>query len=539
MAKKLIQLLQLNKIFKDQSGSMTFFIMMMFTTMIGVAGIAIDIARFEASRTEIQSHLDNATLAAASLRQTDTPANVVDDYMTTAGLNALYTVVVTNEISTVTHRLVEASASITIDTYFMKMFGVDDLDLIVLSSAEENVPHVEVSLVLDISGSMGDDGRLEYLIPAAKDFVTQMLAANDATDPNRVSISLIPYNMHVNAGETLFKTAFGVGNVDHDESYCVEWDESAFDDLDFSKYEMQQGVSTSYYNYKTINGDLYYDYYSYGELSDPYCSKGEYAQVLPFSSSVTALHDRIDNLVAFGNTSLDIGVKMGAALLDPSSRDVITHLTTLWQTDEDSGEILVDEFGEYIPLEGETQAVNPGFAGSPVDYDDEITLKVLVMMTDGENTTEYRIKDSKRGSGNSGVYVKKTDNDVFCFSRNATRRSRAVYCSTSTYDQLGWSDMWPRTPLHTYLSKKGGRSSTYRDTIYSSTKNTRMQNVCAELHKQDVIIFAISYDATDDGIEELSDCVVDTAFLKLATTATIDNVFSEIGGVIEKLKLVQ
>ena len=48
MAKKLIQLLKPHKVFKDQSGSMTFFVAIMFTTMIGVAGIAIDIARLEA-----------------------------------------------------------------------------------------------------------------------------------------------------------------------------------------------------------------------------------------------------------------------------------------------------------------------------------------------------------------------------------------------------------------------------------------------------------------------------------------------------------
>jgi len=393
MAKKLIQLLKLNRMLKDQSGSMTFFIAMLFTTMIGVAGIAIDIARFEASRTEIQSHLDNATLAAASLRQTVTPSAVVEDYMSTAGLDAVYDVQVTNEVATITYRRVEATATITLDTYFMKIFGVDDLGLVVQSSAEERVPHVEVSLVLDISGSM-NGSRLNSLIPAAQEFVDTLLDANDVTNENRVSISLIPYNMQVNAGEKLFTQVYGT--PDHDGSYCAEWSSDAFDELGFSTAEMDQAVHMGYTNTS---------YYTYGYLNQPYCRDEDDGQILPFSFDADELKLQIGNLTARGNTSIDIGVKWGAALLDPSARSVVDSLATEWQIDADTGEFDTDPVTGAI-IKTDRQAVDPGFIGRPVDYDDDVTLKVLVVMTDGENTTEYRVKSSKRGTGNSGVYYK-------------------------------------------------------------------------------------------------------------------------------------
>jgi hypothetical protein len=537
MAKKLIQLLKLDKAFKDQSGSMTFFVLMLFTTMIGVAGIAIDIARFEARRTEIQSNLDNCTLSAASLRKTASPREVVVDCMETASLHANYTVVATNEVFTITHRKVTATGEVSLDTYFMRLFGVDDLDLHVTSVAEERVPHVEVSLVLDISGSM-DGSRMNSLVPAAQEFVDTLLAANDEDNPNRVSISLIPYNMQVNGGEALFKEFYGT--PEHDYSHCVEWDaqttygvdsdgfsvvvgaaDDPFSDLSFGDVDdgyMQQAIHMGYKNSSN---------YTYGYLNQPYCRDEADAQILPFSRDANALKAQINNLAARGNTSIDIGVKWGAALLDPSSRDAITELTTLWQSDDTTGDLFVNEDGEYVAED--RQAVDPGFAGRPVDYTDEVTLKVLVVMTDGQNTTEYRVKNSKRGSGNSGVYHK-ASTDSYSFS----------YQDGSGWTQLGWTEMWGKVPLHTYNYYKGGSWTNYWTYDNGNTvKNQNLSRICGTAREAGIVIFSIAYSASDDGKDALKDCAGNEAFYKEASTSSISAVFAEIGGVIEKLKLVQ
>lgn len=548
MAKKLIQLLKLNRAFEDQSGSMTFFVVMLFTTMIGVAGIAIDIARFEARRTEIQANLDNCTLTAASLRKTNSPREVVIDCMETANMHANYTVVATNNAYSITHRKVTATGEISLDTYFMKIFGVDDLDLHVSSVAEERVPHVEVSLVLDISGSM-DGSRLDSLVPAAQDFVDILLAGNDETNPNRVSISLIPYNMQVNAGETLFTEFYGT--PDHDYSYCVEWsptttdgwgtDVDPFSELSFSNdftYVLRNSLGNAIDEYgniipeyededgnavdedgnfidelgfaldeygNSLGGDGIFNLvdvertahavhmgyknttnYTYGELNQPYCRDEATAQILPFSLNPDELKDQIADLSARGNTSIDIGVKWGTVLLDPSSRDVITKLTTKWEDE-------VGDDGEVTVVSTDRQAVDPGFDGRPVDYTDDITLKVLVVMTDGENTTEYRVKSSKRGTGNSGVW----------FNSNAEPGSNAYSFSSqsgSNWEQLGWTEMWGVTPLHTYNYYKGGSWYNYWNyNIGNSTKNGNLSRICGKAREAGVVIFSIAYSATPDG----------------------------------------
>tara|TARA_R110002124_G_scaffold82506_9_gene216528 strand:+ start:253 stop:1908 length:1656 start_codon:yes stop_codon:yes gene_type:complete len=533
----------------NQSGSMTFFVVIMFTTMIGVAGIAIDIARFEANRTQIQSNLDNATLAAASLRQTKTPQQIVDSYMIKAGLEGKYqweiidTGTDVNALNTV--RRVETRATMTMDTMFMKLFGVNDLGLTVLSSAEESIPRVEISLVLDISGSMGSNGRLTNLIPAAQEFVDLMLAGNDEDNPNRVSISLVPYNMQVNAGEALFTQVYGT--PDHNYSYCAEWEEVAFTETGFSTdeiYEVDGGGNVVATGDMKMNQSMHMGYYNsgdtygYGSVDQPYCRTDEFAQILPLSNDAQALKDQIGLLEARGNTSIDIGAKWGIALLDPDAQSAVASLASMWQseTDED-GNDMFDELGdpifavdEFTGLKTSTdrQSIEPGFVGRPVNYNDE-TLKVMVLMTDGQNTTEYRVKPQYRGTGGSGVYY-----------RESRDRYKLYYRSPPNWVELSWNQMWGVVPVVPYYNTKGGRWTTYWDrSLGTVEKNDRLSNICSTFRAQtNAKIYTIAYSATTNGINALFDCAGSSdKFAKIANTTNISDTFAEIGQDIQKLRL--
>ena len=62
-------------------------------------------------------------------------------------------------------------------------------------------PRSNLVFLLDVSGSMGSNQKLENLQTAAKDFVTQVINANGA---DRVSISIVPYNQQVYMDDALF-----------------------------------------------------------------------------------------------------------------------------------------------------------------------------------------------------------------------------------------------------------------------------------------------------------------------------------------------
>lgn len=98
-----------------------------------------------------------------------------------------------------------------IDTYFMSLLGVDRLRNGVAGKAREAVQSVEISLVLDISGSMGNNSRLVNLKVAAKNFIDKVFTN---TPPGSLtSVSIVPYNGTVVVGETLLKHLNANGSV--------------------------------------------------------------------------------------------------------------------------------------------------------------------------------------------------------------------------------------------------------------------------------------------------------------------------------------
>ena len=84
-------------------------------------------------------------------------------------------------------------------TQLSHMLGLAEMTAPAASAAEERVDSVEISMVLDVSGSM-DGSRINRLRPAAISFVDTVLALSDDED---VSISIVPYATQVAAGETL------------------------------------------------------------------------------------------------------------------------------------------------------------------------------------------------------------------------------------------------------------------------------------------------------------------------------------------------
>lgn len=183
---------------RDDRGTMTIFSVFILMLILIVTGAAVDIMRHESVRASMQATLDHAVLAAADLDQQRPPETVVADYLTKAGMGSTLADVRVTE--SMTHRTVMARSQTTLDTFFLRMSGFEQLNAHALSEAEENISYVEVSLVLDISGSMRWNTRMDRLKPAAGSFVETVLAR----DPNTTSINLIPYAGQVNPGPDVF-----------------------------------------------------------------------------------------------------------------------------------------------------------------------------------------------------------------------------------------------------------------------------------------------------------------------------------------------
>ena len=385
---------------KREDGSLTIFGLMVFMLMMVGGGIALDIMRSELKRTELQYAVDRAALASAGLDQNRDAEAIVKDYIRAAGIDE-ESVEVTSTVQS-DARTVEVTGSADVNSLFMDLLGVETLLQPVRSVALERRTELELSLVVDISGSMGG-AKIETLRTAASDFVAELLRGR--TD--LTSISLVPYNDRVNAG-SLVGGVFDL-TEEHPFSNCV-----VFSDAEYRRLDQPNGFPLQrmgHFDFRTS----YRSGNSPGLVENPNCRTDEYGAILPWSNNVTELQNRISALQAGSWTAMDLGVKWGSLLLDPSSRDELATLS-------------ID------PDVSDAERVNANFVGRPVDYNTDGTHKVLVVMTDGVNTQQWDLKPSRK-TGASGIYVYREPLSVVCenYRANAT-----VYSNGSRSDGI-----WP------------------------------------------------------------------------------------------------
>ena len=189
----------LARFLREEDGNTTIVSIYMSLAILLLTGAAIDVMRYESIRTKMQHAMDRAVLAAADLDQESEPKGVVYDYVQKAGVSDALTNVVVEEGAN--YRMVTATGTTDVNTLFMRMGGIDQLSAPALSAAEEKISNVEISMVLDISGSMRWNNRMLNAKAASKKFVDKVLT----TETNGVTtLNVIPYAGHVNPGSEMF-----------------------------------------------------------------------------------------------------------------------------------------------------------------------------------------------------------------------------------------------------------------------------------------------------------------------------------------------
>lgn len=168
-----------------------------------IAGV--NFARAEIAKERLQTALDSAALTLArELDDSDNPRAVVQAYLD-ANLKGVltpedvtFTVSVDDALNGKTAKI---RASATVDILFAKFYGFDDISFALGSEAAFALQDIEVSLVLDVSGSM-NGARLANMKQAAKDFLDILLADNQPI--SRTFVNVIPYsgNVHLGSGFT-------------------------------------------------------------------------------------------------------------------------------------------------------------------------------------------------------------------------------------------------------------------------------------------------------------------------------------------------
>jgi len=500
---------------RDERGTVTIFALMMFILMLAAGGIAIDVMRYETQRTQLQYTLDRAVLAAAALNQSEDPEEVVIDYFATSGL-ANYRLEVDVDEG-LNFRRVSAYAEMDLRSYFMNMFGVNALTSPARGAAEERIMDIEISMVLDISGSMGWNNKIRNMRDAANEFIDTVLAANE--EEEQVSISIIPYHSQVNAGTTL-ASVFTLSD-EHDESNCTR-----FDPADYYTTAIDPDVA--------IERIAHFDYRnrsSYRTFRSPHCTTSDYAAILPWSNDADDLHDLVDSLSANGNTAIDLGMRWAVGLLDPAAQPALSALIDAGEVDEE-------------------------FEGRPYSYDEPEVLKIIILMTDGENTSQVDVvQQYKRGpstvfrdpdSGRVSSYL--PNYDLYYWHHNRSYQSYPYGGNDAV--SIPWPELWGDYSARMLAGEyfyDAGDWDYYYDLRYDSIEtyaganeaDANLRNICDAANAAGIVVFTIAFEAPTRGENVMQHCATTPAHYYDAEGIEISEAFASIAASINQLKLIQ
>lgn len=506
---------------RDEDGGIIILTIVLLITMLVVGGMAVDFMRFESRRAMLQSVADRSVLAAAELDQTLDPADVVVDFFDAAGYPSA--IIGTPDVNPGSNsRSVSVSAAIDVNTFYLRLIGIDTLSAPARASAVEGIGNVEVSLVLDISGSMRSwvasesATRMDILKEAAQDFVDDLLLPQYE---DQISISLVSYSQQVAIGDIYYQLRTTPDTVFEDTSIAAT---SSFVTTDEFGSDPSLDVGTSatidpslgaYYtnparcidfdaeDYNTLTFDRnkvykqveFFEHFTNG--SGPpnltVCPKEDYQQIIPLSQDADELKDAIELFEPTTYTSIHLGMKWGASLLDPSTRD------------------LLDQTGN----------IDEAFSGfRPADYDDTNTVKYLVLMTDGQNVRGERVEDAHYWDGDS------------------------------EYSPYEWQVIWSQHNVDYWRNSVDPNNNGYAkwqltDVKQSASRqDTWLQQLC-NLADDEMTIFTIAMGAGTHGTEQMRQCASDDAFAFSTNLTTdsgepgIDEIFDAIARQITALRL--
>jgi Flp pilus assembly protein TadG len=444
---------QFRRLLQDQQGNVAIIVAFMILPMLVLAGGATDVARYEMYRVQLQDGVDRAVLASASLTQRMDVEKTAAEYLKTVSfidavdLDFDYT-------AALNHRAVTITGRYDMPTSFLPLIGINTLSMMATATAQERKQNLEISLMLDISGSMLDNNpsRISLLRPAAKQFIDAMITPDTAP---YTSISIVPYAGTVNPGAV----AFGLLGVtrQHNYSSCIEFDHTSNKDYGTGMvpFNLRAQVPHFTHNHAGNPAGKEWSYCPYEATSITY-----------LSNNATALKARIDSLKLHDGTGTGVATNWGYLLLDPSARSFIARMAAAGQ----------------VPMQ---------FANRPAAFDDGETLKILVLMTDGEishqqRPTQYSYPRAKEGSASL------------------------------------------QSPPYQYDRKNG--------TALKPTASDSLRRVCQVAKANGVIIFTIGFYTTSD---DLKTCASSASHFFNVNGSGITLAFQAIANNIQNLKLTQ
>ena len=390
----------LRRLARDEGGSALIVLGLGLVTLTGAVGFAIDMGRAQMVQSKMSAALDAAGLAAGATVNTSDVTETATRYFngnfpaSSMGVTVDSVTAVLNADNT----RVNLTASGTVNNTFMRVLGINTTAV----GAESEVTRVnkgmELVLVLDNTGSMtssagGGVSKINALKSAATDLVN--ILYGDETEVDNLWIGIVPFSQGMNIGSSRTSWvssdsfAWGTG---HSWAGCVDAREASNRDVTddppsvalFPRYywpcntsnNAWYGTNSNRDNCNTGSGLRYKSGLGTSLGPNKQCSQA----VMAMTSNKSTILSNINSMQAVGNTHVNLGMAWGWRMISPRWR-------SLWGGEMDTNSL-------------------------PLDYHAPLMNKVVILMTDGDNTIDnsnhgayWYLSDNKLGTTNSGTAV--------------------------------------------------------------------------------------------------------------------------------------
>ena len=430
---------------RDESGSIAILFALTALVVTAMVGGAIDFGRAVHARYQIQQAIDASVLAAARVWQTEQDITLAEQKASIHYASNKPTSFA-SEVSQFTfdpiNNTISMQAGGVVPTPFLSILHVNGYTVSAAAQAklkveEESGKSVEVSLMLDVTGSMAGD-KIVALKAAAKDFI-DIVVWDDQSDYTS-KVALVPFAEAINLGTSTMAddvrgmlrtgscltssspcTSFAAGSVETSLGWI--WGKPA------TWYRFTRASGSDTYTYKVSDrcvtertgAQAYTDAapdtderklgpaYLGGTSSGPNCSMvdtrdAEVNSVQPLSNDKVMLKRRIDELKLAGSTAGQLGTAWAWYMLSPS-------WDYLWPS-----------------------------ANRPKAYSESKLQKIAILMTDGEYNTMYCNGASAMNSYQARINCNATNGQAYSQARTLCTNMKAEGITVYTVGfQLGGS----------------------------------------------------------------------------------------------------
>lgn len=195
--------MSLTRFAHDRDGNVATMFALAIIPIFGFVGAAVDYSRAAATRTSLQTALDSAALS-LSKEASGLTSEQLKQKATTYVTAQFNRPEAKNLAITVSYQTTPAKLTLggtaNLDSTFMKVVGIQKMDIGSSTTVQWSNSRLRVALVLDNTGSMASAGKMTALKTATKSLLATLKKA--AVNPEDVYVSIIPFSKNVNVGSS-------------------------------------------------------------------------------------------------------------------------------------------------------------------------------------------------------------------------------------------------------------------------------------------------------------------------------------------------